>query len=147
MRGSTARQLIVAELAAPYRTRPPLVVDCSVIAAAVFAEPSSDQAWQRLAGASLHAPWLIDFEMSSVALKKALATRQEIADAGLAHFSDLAIRRHAVDVASLVSLAARHELTAYDAAYLLVASELRAPLVTFDRKLGEAAQRHLASLQ
>ena len=144
---SIAASLYVAEPAPPYLERPPIVVDCSAIAAVVFGEAGGDEAVRRLAGTSLHAPWLIDVEIGSVALRKAQGDKTSVAAAGLAHFSGLAIRRHAVDAASLVALAARYGLTAYDAAYLLVASELRAPLVTFDRKLGTAARRHLASLQ
>ncbi|HPU51726.1 MAG TPA: type II toxin-antitoxin system VapC family toxin [Burkholderiaceae bacterium] len=141
-----ARPLIVAEPAPRPASRPPVVVDCSVIAAAVFAEPQCEQAWEVLAGRSLHAPWLIDIEMGSVALKKSQPRHKDIAEAGLGHFQDLDITRYAVDVAALIQLATRYRLTAYDAAYLLVASELRAPLLTFDEKLGSAARRHMASL-
>jgi predicted nucleic acid-binding protein len=35
----------------------------------------------------------------------------------------------------------RTGLTAYDAAYLQLALELRAPLATFDKKLGQTAQK------
>ena len=42
--------------------------------------------------------------------------------------------------------AARYELSAYDAAYLWLAAELRAPLATFDRRLAEATQAHLGTL-
>ena len=38
-------------------------------------------------------------------------------------------------------------LSAYDAAYLWLAAELKAPLATFDAKLGKAAQRHLGQLE
>ncbi len=44
-------------------------------------------------------------------------------------------------------LALRYKLSAYDAAYLWLAAELKAPLATFDEKLGRAAQLHLASLE
>ena len=37
-----------------------------------------------------------------------------------------------------------NDLTAYDAAYLLLAATLQAPLLTFDQRLSQAAQRHLS---
>ena len=128
----TRPRLIVAEPPHEYRLRPPMVVDCSVIAAAVFAEVQCDRAWEAMAGTSLHAPWLIDIEMASVALKKSHLRETEVAHAGLGHFQNLDVTRYAVDQLALVQLATRYQLTAYDAAYLLVASELRAPLLTFD---------------
>ena len=146
MPAERARPLIVAEPAPRPAARPPVVVDCSVIAAAAFAEAQCDRAWEALAGKSLHAPWLIDIEMASVALKKSHLREAEMAHAGLGHFQDLDITRYAVDPFAVVQLATRYQLTAYDAAYLLVASELRAPLLTFDQRLGEAARQHLASL-
>ena len=141
---SAAASLHVAEPAPAYLERPPLVVDSSVVAAVVFGEAGGDEAVRRLSGTTLHAPWLIGVEIGSIALKKLQADKSQGAMAGLAHFCGLAIRRHAVDASSLAALAQRYGLTGYDAAYLLVASELRAPLVTFDRKLATAARRHLA---
>ena len=44
-------------------------------------------------------------------------------------------------------LALRYDLSTYDAAYLWLAAGLKAPLATLDRRLGEAAQRHLQSLE
>ncbi len=144
---AASRPLFVADLTPTYQTRRPLVVDCSVIAAAVFAEANGEQAWHGLVGASLHAPWLLDIEIASVAVKKGRASRPDWVEQGLVHFASLAIHRHAVDAAALSRLAVRYALTAYDAAYLLVASELKAPLVTFDQTLAAAAKRHLASLR
>ncbi len=40
----------------------------------------------------------------------------------------------------------RYQLSAYDAAYLWLAAELKAPLATFDAKLAAAAQAHLGAL-
>jgi predicted nucleic acid-binding protein len=40
----------------------------------------------------------------------------------------------------------RYKLSGYDAAYLWLAAELKAPLATFDKKLAAAAQAHLSSL-
>ena len=53
---------------------------------------------------------------------------------------------HRVDIAAQVALAQRYGLSAYDAAYLWLAAELKAPLATYDQKLGAAARLHLASL-
>ena len=50
------------------------------------------------------------------------------------------------DLVAQYSLAIRYKLSAYDAAYLWLAAELKAPLVTFDEKLGAAARTYLASL-
>lgn len=46
-----------------------------------------------------------------------------------------------------LKLAVRHGITGYDAAYLWLAAELRAPLATFDRQLAQAAQTYLSTLQ
>ncbi|WP_235776799.1 PIN domain-containing protein [Pseudorhizobium marinum] len=43
--------------------------------------------------------------------------------------------------ALILTLAERHGLTAYDAAYLALAVEQNLPLATLDRKLSEAARR------
>lgn len=141
------RPLIVAEPTPRPAARAPVVVDCSVIAAAVFAEAQGMQAWQRLEGRSLHAPWLLDIEMGSVALRKSKTGDVSLVSAALGHFQDLEITRYTVDIAAIVELARRYALTAYDAAYLLIAAELRAPLLTFDARLGSAARQHLGSLE
>jgi predicted nucleic acid-binding protein len=143
---SSGGPLFVAELAPIYQTRPRIVVDCSVIAAIIFKEPEAELARQRLTGHALHAPWLLDVELASVALKKARARMSEPLQIALGDFAGLAIDRHEVDAEAVVSLALRYQLSAYDAAYLLVAAELRSPLITFDQKLGVAAQRHLSLL-
>ena len=49
------------------------------------------------------------------------------------------------DDAAQFRLAERTALTAYGAAYLQLALQLRAPLVTVDKKLGQAAKRLLAT--
>ena len=48
----------------------PLVVDCSVVAAVLFDEPSRDAAAQVLTGKDLFAPELLADELVSVAVKK-----------------------------------------------------------------------------
>lgn len=141
-------ELYVADPPIAYLARPSLVVDCSVLAAVLFEEPSRDQALARLAGRSLHAPTLIDHEFASVALKKhAQGWPAASIKLALDDYAAQALELHRSDIAAQCELAHRYGLSAYDAAYLWLAAELKAPLATFDRKLGEAAQRHLAALQ
>ena len=56
------------------------------------------------------------------------------------------IELHAIDPVQTLDLALRYSLSAYDASYLWLAAELKAPLATFDEKLAAAARTHLASL-
>ncbi|MDM0034842.1 type II toxin-antitoxin system VapC family toxin [Variovorax sp. J22P271] len=143
----SAPALHVAEPPAAYRLRPPMVVDCSAIVAILFDEPARDAALARLAGHALHAPNLLDHEIVSVALKK---RRQdwpaESLALALADYAGYAIDLHPVDLGAQYELAARYSLSAYDAAYLWLAAELKAPLATFDAKLAAAAQAHLSAL-
>jgi predicted nucleic acid-binding protein len=49
---------------------PPLVVDCSVMVAAMFEEPARDQAIALMSGKLLFAPGLLVHEMVNVAVRK-----------------------------------------------------------------------------
>ncbi len=143
-----AKKLILAEPRPSYISRPAIVLDCSVLGALVFGEDTRTEAVSRLAGRALHAPWLLDHEIASVALKKRRSGwAQEAVDNGLQAYADQAIEMHRVPTASAVAVAQAYGLSTYDAAYLCVASMLRVPLVTFDAKLGKAAERHLGSIE
>ena len=146
-KGARSYRLQVAEPKSAYLHRPPLVTDASVIAAALFGEENSGEAFALLRGRTLHAPHLLDHEIGSVALKK--LRREGLAwtavASALQDYAGLALERHAVDAEAVVAVARRYELTAYDAAYLVVAERLAAPLATFDDSLANAARTHLAS--
>lgn len=144
---STGQTLYVAEPPAIYLVRPPLVVDCSVLCAALFEEATRDQAIELLAGKCWHAPYLLDHEIASVAQKKArVGVPATLIAQALADYMGQEIERHPTDIQAQYQLAQRYNLSAYDAAYLWLAAELKAPLATFDQKLATAARAHLATL-
>ena len=136
-------ELIVAEPRSTYRQLPPIVVDCSVLAALLFDEPERDSAARILTGKSLFAPWLIDHEMISVGLKKANSGLVDVAKQGLEDLAQLKMTRRPTSTHAQWVLARQESLSAYDAAYLQLAIELDAPLATYDQTLGAAAQRVL----
>lgn len=143
---TAARVLYVAEPPATLRARTPIVVDCSVMSAVVFDETTREEAAAQLAGHSLYAPWLLDHEIASVAVKKLRGGwSPESVEQGLRSYARHAVSKYQTELTKQVELADRYGLTSYDAAYLCVASALQAPLATFDRKLAAAATRHLGS--
>lgn len=143
---SITPSLFVAEPPAQYLVHPPLVVDCSVLAGVLFQEDWQQVALQTLQGRSLKAPQLLAIEIASVALKKHRRGGADIARDGLALLADLDVALFAVPTLEVYDLALRYQLSAYDAAYLWLAADLKAPLATFDEKLGTAAQTHLNTL-
>jgi len=141
------RPLYVAEPPAAYRLRLPLVVDCSLLVSIHFNEEQRPMAQERLAGHALHAPALLDHELANAALMKVRrGCPAEEALQALQRYRLQDIQRHETDALGQFELGRRYGLTAYDAAYLWLATQLRAPLATFDRRLAEAAQQHLQSL-
>jgi len=135
----------VAEPPAQYLVRPAMVIDCSALAGIVFQEPWQDEALQRISGRTLHAPGLLSFEITSVAVKKLRRGEAHAAD-GLEQAVGMDVELHDINLQQVCELALRYQLSAYDAAYLWLAAELKAPLATFDEKLATAAQAHLSSL-
>jgi predicted nucleic acid-binding protein len=139
-----SQDLFVTEPAKTYNKLLPIVVDCSLLAAILFNEPSRDKALEVLVDRSLHAPNLIDHEIISVAIKKTEANAGDSVMRGLNSFRKLRLDRHSIDQQSQFELAINQKLSAYDAAYLQLAVTLNAPLATFDRVLASAARKVLS---
>lgn len=141
------RAVFIAEPPPVYRVLPAVVVDASLVCAALFEEPEGPEALRLMNDRRLCAPRLIDQEVVNVVLVK---THRGLApDAArriLADYLEQPIELSDPDLEAQFALATRYGLSGYDAAYLWLAAELRVPLLTFDRKLGEAARTHLASL-
>jgi predicted nucleic acid-binding protein len=124
-----------------------LVVDASVAAAWVLPDEdnaAADAILRRVAAEGGVAPGLIWHELRNILLMA--ARRGRLPEAEIVP-SLLRLRRlplEAVDMAAggdagVVALAARHRLTAYDAAYLALAKNRALPLATADRALRRAA--------
>jgi predicted nucleic acid-binding protein len=117
------------------------VADASALGAVAFGEPEAAAIVERLAGEDLYAPSLVAYELASVARKKVLARpeqREAIAWA-LEQVLALDVRRVDVDQPAVLELALEARLTTYDAAYLWLARQLGASLVTLDAELAAAA--------
>ena len=147
MSQSVVRQLLLAEPPAVWLVRPPVVVDCSALAAWLFQEPEMDQAAALLSGKTLHAPSLLPYEIANVARKKVKSgANAEHIMVLLDDFAAHQIEWHAAPPRPVLVLANRWSLSTYDAAYLWLAAELKAPLATFDQRLAQAARQHLNTL-
>ncbi len=127
------------------------VVDCSIIIRLLASREGDDLLRQRLAR-SVHAPALIDAEVSSVVRGLAItSTPKQIsairAGQMLADYAGLRIVRHPMQPLQARVFDLRHNLTAYDAMYVALAETLRLPLLTDDGKFtstqGHHAEIHL----
>jgi predicted nucleic acid-binding protein len=144
--GAGSRPFYVAEPPAQYLVRPPVVVDCSALVGILFEEPWQAQASEKIHGRTMNAPFLLEIEFTSVALKKLKQGYGPLVDKALARLKTLDVTLHKIELPQVLALALQYKLSAYDASYLWLAAELKAPLATFDEKLAEAAQIHLAGL-
>jgi predicted nucleic acid-binding protein len=110
------------------------VVDASALVAILFAEPEADSIAERLTGARLAAPSLLDYELANVCLTKIRRQPSQREAFRLAHRLKVETDR-GCGPRSDAGLAEATGLTAYDASYLWLARSLGCELVTLDRKL------------
>ena len=99
-------------------------------------------------GESLHAPHLLDVEVAQVLRRYATAGEltPERGREALMDLADFPVHRYPHDVLLPRIWELRHNVTAYDAAYVALAETLAAPLVTCDARLG-SAPRHAAKIE
>jgi predicted nucleic acid-binding protein len=120
-------------------------VDASAILEVLLQTPAARRVSRVLFAASqtLHAPHLIDLEIAQV-LRRYVRSAILSADRGaeaLSDFLDLPLTRYPHFVLLSRVWQMRHNLTAYDAAYLALAEALDAPLITRDRALARTGSR------
>ncbi len=123
-----------------------IVVDASALIEVLLTTASGSRIAERLLDGqeTLHAPCLLDIEVAQVLRRYAL-TGELSANRGLQAMEDLAdfpLTRYPHDLFLLRIWELRHNVTAYDAAYIALAEALDAPLLTRDAKLASAAGHH-----
>ncbi len=125
----------------------PIVVDTSVTMAWCFedeATEATDRVLDLLRQQDAVVPSLWQLEVANVLL--VAERRNRITEAQAAHFLDLVARLPIrvdptpVDSGAVIAAGRRHGLSAYDAAYLVLAERFAAPLATTDKALTAACR-------
>ena len=127
-----------------------IVIDASALLEALLRMPAAKAMEGRLFDRreTLHAPHLLDIEVAQV-IRRYAASGEISSERGriaLADLADFPIRRYPHDFLLPRVCDLRHNLTAYDAAYIALAEALDAPLLTRDQRLA-AAPGHYARVE
>jgi len=117
-----------------------IVIEASALAGALIDSTVPERLFQLLETENLHSPALLDFEVASVLRGHVLGgklTPRRMAEA-VSDFAAFDIERYEMTADLGAILALRDNFTVYDAAYVVLAQHLQAPLVTRDAKLADA---------
>ena len=126
-----------------------IVVDTSAVIGVLAGQPEVPGLADRIRmDADLHAPHLIDVEFQhalrwlvaagAMTSDRAADTRSDFADLSIIRYPHLPLADRMWEL--------RHNVTAYDAAFLVLAEVLAAPLITCDARLARAPG-HTASVE
>lgn len=118
-----------------------IVVDASALLELLLRSDAAEEVERRLRGRGMCAPHLIDAELAQ-ALRRFAARGEMHEERGRRAIDllvDFPLRRYPFQLLLPRIWQLRHNLTAYDAAYVALAEALDAPLVTRDRRLAAAA--------
>jgi predicted nucleic acid-binding protein len=119
-----------------------IVIESSAMVDALVGNRLDTELSRLLATEELHSPALLDFEVASALRGHALAGKlsEPRLNEALADFAALYVERYRMTDQLGPVLALRNNFTIYDAAYVVLAQALRAPIVTADAKLLEASR-------
>lgn len=122
-----------------------IVIDCAATVDALTAVDGTDVLRTRMTDEELNAPMLLDVEF--VSALRGLVLRRQLtptrAEDALSDYDDLNIQRWSFDdVLRRRALQLRDNLSAYDAAYVVLAEALDCPLLTRDLRLSRSSGHH-----
>ena len=119
-----------------------IVIDASAMLEMLLQTPGRKAVEDRIfaPGQTLHAPHLLDIEVTQVLRRYVARGQLDPAAAALAvaDLIDFPMRRYAHDPLLSRVWDLRDNMTAYDAVYVALAEALDAPLITRDRRLAAA---------
>jgi predicted nucleic acid-binding protein len=117
-----------------------IVIEASAIVDALVDDPADPELLAVIANSELHAPALVDYEVASALRGHVLGGK--FAEPRLREatedFGDLRIERYPLSTMVGAVLELRDSFTVYDAAYVVLAQALDAPLITADAELTAA---------
>jgi predicted nucleic acid-binding protein len=119
-----------------------IVIESSAMVDAIVGDPANPHLLALLADEELHAPALLDFEVASALRGHWLGGKLDPVrlEEAVEDFVAFRIERHPMTNLLGHMLDLRDNFTVYDAAYLVLAQALEAPIVSADAKLREATR-------
>jgi predicted nucleic acid-binding protein len=118
-----------------------IVVDTSAVLSILLSRPEVPRLADRVrSDGDLHAPHLLDVEFQNALwrLARTEAISEDRASDARTDFADMAIARYPHVPLADRMWELRHNLTAYDAAFVVLAEVLAVPLITCDARLARA---------
>jgi predicted nucleic acid-binding protein len=119
-----------------------IVIESSAMVSALVGDPANPELLALLADEELHAPTLLDFEVASALRGHVMGGKLDPVqlDQAVEDFITFRIGRHPMTGLLGHMLDLRENFTVYEAAYLVLAQALEAPIVSADAKLREATR-------